>query len=732
MAAAIIRGAGLERYYAERTAYAPRPAPADTAWSAVSPEPLPDGSCEARLVVDGLRCAACVWVVERILERTPGVRSATVSYATGRATVRWDPRRVDLGTLAGRIAALGYTPRALGSEPRPGHELLGRLGVAAFAALNIMLLHASLYIGWWEAMDPRFQALFRWAALALATPVTLWCASPFFAGAIAGLRARLLHVDLPIALGITILYLHGLISTLQGRDAYLDSLAMLVALLLAGRMLEARGRRRAAEAATALVARVPRAARRATPTGVETVPVDELRPGDVIEAGPGAELPVDGVVVAGTGSLRLALLTGEAAPVAVGVGDRVHAGTFLVDGALSIRADAVGTDTVLHRISEQLRAAADRGVRPTAADRIAPAFTAATLAAAALTFTGWTLAAGLAAALPPTIAVLVVACPCALALSQPLAIAAGLGAVARRGLLLRSGDPLLDLAAIDLVALDKTGTVTVGALAVIEADDDVLRTAAGLERYSHHPIARAVLAEATARGIPIPRGDEVYEEPGVGVSGVVHGRRWRLRSGGAAIVVLEGEDGVAGCIRLGDAVRTDAAATVAALRAEGVRVVLLTGDHADAARRIGQAVGADEVVARVDPAAKAEWVRARQAEGLRVLFVGDGLNDGPALAAADVGIAMAEGAASSVLVADGILSATTLAPLLAGRRAARAARRTVRANLRRSVAYNIAAVAAAAAGLVNPLIAALLMPASSAMVIAGAARVEALVRREET
>jgi P-type Cu2+ transporter len=728
----IITGAGLDRYYAERTTYAPRPAPAARGWSAVPVDALPDGTCEARLRVDGLRCASCVWVVEHVLEATPGVTHAHVSYATGRATLRWSPADTQLGDIAARIGALGYTPRALGEESRPDRGLMLRLGVAAFAAMNVMLLHASIYAGWLGPMEPRFLQLFRWTALVLSTPVAIWCASPFFAGAVAGLRNRVLHMDVPIALGVAILYGHGVVATLMDHETYLDSLGMLVALLLAGRMLEARGRRRAAEAAVTLAASVPHAARRLAGDVVETIPVADLRAGDTLEIGPGEELAADGIIVRGRGLLRRALMTGEAEPVAVESGDHVEAGTVLIDGSVRVRVLATGGETVLGRMAAQLQAAADRGTQPTAADRIAPMFTAGTLVIAALTFAGWSWLAGIGVAVPVTVAVLVVACPCALALSHPLAAAAGLGAAARRGLMFRSTDALLALERVDTVALDKTGTVTEGVMAVASADDAVLRVAAGLERHSIHPIARAVVAEAARRGIPLPQAHDVHEEAGAGIEGVVDGRRWRLVSGGPGVVrLLDGAGAGAGELRLSDAVRADSRATVAALRASGLDVVLLSGDHPATAATMARAAGIDNVVAGITPDAKRAWIETRRAAGHTVLFAGDGLNDGPALAAADVGVAMANGAASSVLVADGVISAAALAPVLAGFRAARACRRIINGNLRRSLIYNVLAVAAAAAGFVNPLVAAVLMPLSSGIVIWGAFRVERLVRVDE-
>ena len=730
-AAAIIRGAGLERYYQEREAYAPRPGGLSASWAGLTPDRAADGSCELRVAIDGLRCASCVWVVEHVLQATPGVTGATVSYATGRAWLRWDPDRVDLGALAARIGALGYRPRLLGEEARPDRTLLLRLGVAAFAAMNIMLLHAAIYAGWWSEMDPRFLALFRWAALVLATPLALWCASPFFAGAFAALRRGMLHMDVPLALAVAILYGHGVAATLLRHETYLDSLGMLVALLLAGRFLESRGRRRAAEAAVTLAASAPVSAKRLTGEHLDIVPVAALRAGDLIEVATGDEVPADALVVHGRGALRMALVTGEAEPVAVGPGERVLAGTVLVSGQLTASVQAVGQGTLLGRMAAQLQAAADRGTRPSSADRIAPWFTAGTLIVAAIAFAGWLAFAGIGRALPVTVAVLVVACPCALALAQPLAAAAGLGAAARRGLLFRSADALLELRTVDTVALDKTGTVTAGALRVVEASDEVLRIAAALERHSSHPIARAVLAETAARGIPLPRAQAAQEQSGVGMDGIVDGRAWQLRAGDPGVVELRGERGVHGRIRLSDVVRADAPATVSALRARGLRVALLTGDHPDVAAAIARHAGIDEVVARIDPEAKAAWVRRERALGRHVLFVGDGVNDGPALAAADVGIAMAGGAASTVLVADAVVSGETIAPLLGGLRAAEAAGGTVVRSQRRSIAYNVLAVTAAVAGLVNPLVAAVLMPLSSGVVIWGALRIERLVREVE-
>jgi Cu2+-exporting ATPase len=692
-----------------------------------------DGTCAVRLQVDGLRCASCVWVTEHVLQRRPGVEEAHVSYATGRATLRWRPEETELAELADTIQALGYRPRLLGEEARPDRSLLVRLGVATFAALNVMLLSASLYAGWLGGMEERFRLLFQWASLALATPVALWAASPFFVGAWSGLRRGFLHMDLPISLAVAVLYGHGVVVTFTGSgDAYLDSLTMLVALLLAGRVLEGHGRRRAAEAATSLAATLPSTGRRFLPDGgTETVPSSELTAGDRVAVGAGEEFPADGVVVAGSGSVRTALLTGESRPVEVETGQRVYGGTYLVDGAVEVQVTAAGEESTVARMAGGLRDAADSPGRPTSADRIAPWFTAGTLVAATVTLLGWGLTAGWESALTATVAVLVVACPCALALSHPLAAAAGLGAAARRGLLLRSPDPLLAMASVDAVALDKTGTVTEGTLEVLEADDATLRIAAGLERFSRHPVALAVVREAVRRRIPLPKARRVREQPGQGIGGEVDGKEWHLGAAGPGTVALEGPGGRVGIIRLGDQIRSDAPEAVAALEALGLGVHLLTGDHRDVAERVARETGIGHWQAEMSPDEKAAQVRGRREAGERVLFAGDGLNDGPALSEADVGVAFGTGAASSILVADGVVGLPSLSPVLAGIRAGRAAQRVIFVNQLRSIVYNVAAVGLAAAGWVNPLVAAILMPLSSGLVIAGAAGVEGRVQRME-
>ncbi len=714
MAAAIIRGAGVERYYADRAAPAPRPTmdAAAVAWSEVPVESMADGTREVRLHVGGLTCASCAWVTERVVLDLAGVREATVSPATGRARIAWDPEQTSLSEICERIAAVGYRPRAVVAGARPDRELITRFGVAAFIAMNVMLLYTGLYAGWLEGIGARESALLRWTALALSTPSALWCAEPFLRGAIGALRRRLLSVDLPVAVGIVGMYGHAVVATFRGQEAWLDSLTMLVALLLGGRLLEQGGRRRAVAAAEALAGTAPAVARRIDGAAVTRVPTNQLVAGDHVLVGLGEQVPADGAVVDGRGRVRMALLTGESEPIEVHPGDRLVAGAVAEEGAFEVRVTAAGDDTLVARMAAELARAADRPAAPVLADRLAPAFTVGTLALAAL---GYALHGGEVA-----VAVLVVACPCALALAAPLTTAAGLGTAARRGLVVRGGDALRRLAEVDLVAFDKTGTLTAGEPVVVQAEASVLRIAAALARYSAHPVSRAIVSAAAARGVPLADAREVREVPGEGLVGLVDGREERLARGAhGAAVVGRGE------IELRDALRPDAARVVERLRGLGLRVALLSGDTDAVASRIAAEAGIHECVSGARPDDKVAWIAARRAEGRVVLFVGDGVNDGPALAAADVGAAMADGAASSVLVADAVLAGEGLVPIVAGVEIARAARGAMRAGVARAAVYNVVAVTVALAGWMNPLVAAVSMPISSAVAVWGARRVEA-------
>ena len=707
-AAALLAGLGLEDWYDRREGPGPRASLPEVDLRGIAVEREGDEAI-ARLRLDGLRCASCVELVEAVLERRPEVREVHVSFATGHARVAFDPGR-ELSEVLEPVQRLGYRPVPLGTRREADRGLLLRLGFACFAAANVMLMSAALYVGWVEPLDPASEALFRWLILALSAPVALWAAQPFHAGAWAGLRARRLHMDLPISLAVLGMFAHGLLTTVQGGETWLDSLVMLVALLLIGRVLEQRGRRAVAEAAMALAAEAPGRARVLRGERIEEVDADELELGEVLELAAGERLAADGVVCGGSGAVDLALVTGESAPVRTAPGLRLPAGAVLQSGSLRLRITRLGADTLLAASSAALAKALDEPLRD-ASPRTATLFTAGTLLASALAWWLW-------GDLEPAVAVLVAACPCAFVLARPLCLGAGLGAAARRGLLLRDGQVLERLAEVHTIWLDKTGTLTHGEPRVLAADDEVLRLATGLERSSLHPVARALVGEAIGRGLPLAEAERVLEEPGRGVHGLVEGHALRiegLEDGDVGVFV----DGRRHRIRLADRCRASSREAVEGLRRRGLRVGLLSGDAEEPSRRVADALGIVDVIHGARPLEKLD----RVATG-GVCFVGDGLNDAPALAAAEVGLAMSSGAAPSVLSADGVLVEAGVRPLLAGVDAARAATGALRRARRRAVVYNLLAVGAALSGLLDPLVAALAMPLSSALVLASAASVE--------
>jgi Cu2+-exporting ATPase len=728
LAAKILAGAGLEQYYEKRDRFAPRPRPQrDADWSKLPVVRADDGTARSELRIDGFRCTACAWVCERVMERQPGVRSARVGFTTGRARIEFDPDATELARILEPVTQLGYRPAALREPARLDRDLLVRLGVATFAAVNVMMLSVATYLGWFETMEPRFVSLFRWTNLLLSTPVALWSALPFHRGAWQALRHRALSMDLPVSLAVWVMLGHGIVSAASSTgEPYLDSLTMLVALLLLGRVLEARGRTQATLQASSLAGRLPGVVRRLVGLRIEEVSPDELRVGDHVAVASGEEIGADGTVLEGAASIDTALMTGESEARAVRPGDGVMAGTAVVEGSLTVRVDA----TRGARILDRMQAALERSVAQPAGpdereptDALAPWFTGGTLALALFGGVGWGVAAGSERGVAVAVAILVVACPCALSLAAPLARARALGALARQGLLLTSAAALERLATADVVVLDKTGTLSAGSLAVTDASDEVLRVAAGLERHSVHPIARAIVDAAQARGIPLPRATLVRETPGVGVDGVVDGVRYRIGAGrrdaGGQVVEVEG----LGRLRLSDRLRDDAAAAVSTLEAAALEVVLLTGDRADVAHAYARDAHIARVIADATPMDKVAQIERLQREGRRVIFVGDGLNDGPALRQADVGIAMGSGAAAAILAAHGVMLGERLAPIASGVAIARATRTVIRRTIRRSVVYNASAALLAVCGVVNPLVAAVLMPISSASVLAATARI---------
>jgi Cu2+-exporting ATPase len=717
-------------------------------------DPMTQGRCRTRLYLEGVHCAACVWLVEKLPETVPGVDSVRLDLGRAVAEVVWDPARVALSRIGRALDRLGYTPhlhragRLQEARRQEDRAALVKLGVAVACAMNLMFLHGALYAGEHSGMASPFETFFRWVSLAVAVPVVFFSARPFFQAAWAGVRSRVVHMDLPVALALAVAFAASAWNTVRGSGpVWFDSLAMLVAALLGARQLQRSAQRAALERADSLrgVAFVE-FARRLTGESLESpaveVDVHRLAPGDRVEVRSGELVPVDGVVLAGRSTLDNAVLTGESVPCPVSEGDPVNAGATNLGARLVVRVDAAGEKTrvgALFAIVEEALARRPKVLQRS--DRLARWFVWGVLGVAALAGVVW-LPQGPAVALERMVALLVVACPCGIALSVPLAVSVALTRAARGGIYVKNPDALHELRRVSHVLLDKTGTLTEGraSLARWEGSETTLDLARALEEESAHAVAAAFGAARRPRAVRAV--SDVREVAGQGIAGVVDGRAVlvgnrshvlsagadlpaRLEARGAGLVAeglspvfvaVEGRvEGVAG---VGDAVRADARATVDALRARGVRVLVLSGDHPDVVARVAGRLGIAPEDARggLTPEAKRDAVAALTAgPGRRgtVVMVGDGVNDAAALALADVGVAVHGGTGASIVAADVVLTREGVAPVLDLLDGARSVFRVIARNLGLSLVYNAAGAALAVLGLVSPLLAAVLMPASS-------------------
>lgn len=695
-----------------------------------------------------MHCAACAGLVEQALTRLDGVRSAAVNAASARLALRWDPSRLSLDDLSHAVERAGYqvTPdvaapaRALRQRER--RSALWRLFVAGFLMMQVMMLVTPSYVAAPGDLAPDLERLLRWGCWVLTLPVLAFSAGPFFSGAWRQLKARRLGMDVPVAVGIAVTFLASSGALFDpngpfGHEVYFDSLTMFIALLLLARWFELGARHRAADALEAVADALPNTAERLLEGGrSERVELAQLRLGDRLRVVAGEAFAADGMVESGEAWVNEALLTGESAPVRKRAGDRVVAGSLNIEGPLVIGVERLGADTTAQGIVRLMQQAQSQ--RPAAygvLDRVAVWFTAAVLLLAlGAALAWWWVAPDRAVAV--AVAVLIVTCPCALTLAAPAAWTAASGALARRGLLLADLGALERLCGIDTVVFDKTGTLSEDRLALqrhwasdgVDADA-LLARARSLAALSRHPQARA-LAEGQAGDA----GDwqEVRELPGRGVEARdAAGCLWRL---GAPAWVSDAPAAEArlafGCegqvlwMTMSEVLRADAAEAVAALKAQGLSVRLLSGDQPAAVQRLAEPLGLDGWQAGADPAAKLAAVRELQAQGARVLMVGDGINDAPVLAAADVRVVMGQGAALARSTADALLISNRLSTLVFALTLARRTQRVLRQNLAWSALYNFACVPLALAGLLPPLAAGIGMATSSLVVVLNAQRLQ--------
>ena len=753
---------------------------------------LPDGTSgrEITVLTDGMRCAACAWLIDRALAREPGVAEASANAVTGRIRISWDPARTPLSWPLERLAALGYRPYLATGEARERarrrerNRSLLRIGLAGLGAMQAMMFAEALYLDTANEMPAATRDFFRWLTFLVSTPVVFWAGWPFLAGAWRELRQRALGMDALVAGSSLLAYFASVVETVRGgAHVWYDAAVMFVFLLLVARQLEQRARGIASAQVDALARARPAFAVRELDDGRrEMVPVEALAEGDVARVAVGESVPADGVLLDAATSFEEALLTGEPTAVRKCAGDPVYAGTACRERPARLRITGTGTNTRLAQLARLVeQAQAHRPAIAQGTGRIARGFVAALLVAAVAVYLGWRVYDP-ARAFEVTLALLVVSCPCALSLAVPAALAAAHGGLAKLGVLAVRPDALERLAKATDVVFDKTGTLGDGEprLASIEAlegldETAALRIAAALERDSGHPLARAfalaweerphpnpppqaeegadraalpfpppVVEETHGTALPLPplAGEgrdggnaflpdvhDLVATPGQGIAGTVEGRHWRLGRAGFACGVADDDalwlgEGATAFARftVRERERPDARAALAALRHDKLALHLCSGDGDGNVRRFAASLPLDTVRARQSPSDKLDLARELQANGRVVAMVGDGLNDAPVLAGADVSIAIGDGAALAQRAADLVLATPSLARIPAAIALARRTRRIVRQNLAWAIGYNLLALPLAAAGMVTPWLAALGMALSSLLVTANALR----------
>jgi len=728
---------------------------------------------EIHLLVEGIHCAACAWLIERSLGQTPGITEALVNLAGKRLKVKWNNEQIKLSSIINQLAHIGYSAVpydpavAEGKLKQQNRALLFRMAFAGFAMMNLLWISIALYTG---AAASEFRQLFHWVGFALATPTLLYSGYPFLQSAWTGLKRLHLTMDLPIAIGASVTYLYSVYITLSQSvvgEVYYDTVVNFLFVILVGRYLEAISKRQAVASTQRLLDLQPRGATvlRDNERGEKTetlLPIRAIKAGELILVRPGDRIPVDGLIVEGNGNVDESMLSGESTPVRKSINTHVSAGTLNLDNALCVKVEATLRNTSLGRIIHLVEEAqSSKAPIQCIADRIVPWFVAATLALASLTFIYW-FHTDFELALMAATAVLIITCPCAFGLATPMSIASAAGLGARHGILIKNGAVLETLSHINHFVFDKTGTLTEGHMRVTEISttgrymaNDLLANVAAIERFSEHSVAKAIVNAAQQKDIKLPTASDIRNQPGQGISGkinndlfIVGSHAWMIRNGvvldagleqqanqwenqGTSCVHVAINKQQAGIIAVSDTLRPDACDLIDSLRNEGIRVTLLSGDRKAVVEAIARQMVGMETIAEVLPEDKDRMIRKLQQQGHKVAMVGDGVNDAPALVRADVGIALGSGTDVSGDSADIVLISNELEKVWLALQLSKRTLRTIRQNIGISITYNIIMVPLAIAAFITPLVAAISMPISSLLVIGNATRIRTLFKKAD-
>ncbi|WP_328797956.1 heavy metal translocating P-type ATPase [Marinobacterium alkalitolerans] len=751
---------GLDNFYRHRDSKAPAPdnrsasGPVDEELALYDTESiqagfvrrLTDERSEATLVIEGITCAACVWLLEHHLTRQPGVESFSVNLTNHRARLVWNPSETPLSRLLAEVIHIGY--RAHPFHPNKEEQLLEaekkrairRLGIAGVGMMQVMMMAVALYAGALQDMEARFVEFIRWSSLVITTPVVLYSARPFFVAAWRDIRTLHLSMDVPVSIAIGAAYLASIWATVTNTgEVYFDSVTMFTFFLLIGRFVEMQARHRTGRAGNALMDLLPGSATLLESGRERLIPASELRVDDLVLVKPGHTIPADGIIIEGQSSIDESALTGEYLPVSRGVDGTVVGGTINVEHPIKVRITETGQNTRISAIISLIeRAQSEKPATAKTADRVARYFVLAVLITSVSVASAWYMIAP-EDAFWITLSVLVVTCPCALSLATPTALTAATGTLRQQGLLITRGHVLEGLASATHVVFDKTGTLTEGNLSIQdmvplrEGTQDAYTIAAALEQASEHPIAQAF------RPFFIKPANDIRVEVNDGVEGQFEGTQYRLGKASYAALLYNDErpappdqsrqwllladtEGPVAWFAVDDQIRQDAGTLIRLLQGRGIQVAMLTGDESAAAHRVADELGITDVHQGMSPDQKLAYITELQSSGASVVMVGDGINDIPVLAGARTSIAMGSATDLAKTSADAVLISGELQRLALGIMLARKTRLVIRENLSWALLYNLVALPLAALGFIAPYMAAVGMSASSLIVVGNAMR----------